>query len=68
MTFERCLNPDCHRPLKDPASRRRGYGRTCWEARQPQPIGAIIRNLPMLRRGKGEPIPGQDEIDFEETP
>lgn len=58
----RCLNPDCRRELTDPASRARGFGPRCWEKRQPQPVGAIIRRLPMLR-GRGEPNPDQLELE-----
>lgn len=64
MTYERCLNPSCRRELTDPASRRRGYGRKCWEARQPQPLGAILRQLPIARRAL-ERVPGQMELDLE---
>lgn len=64
MIHERCLNPACRRELTDPASRLRGFGPKCWRARQPQPIGAIIRNLPLLRRRGVGPIPGQQELDI----
>jgi hypothetical protein len=64
VTYERCLNPACRRELTDPASRLRGYGPKCWEARQPQPIGAILRQLPIARRAAGH-VPGQLALDLE---
>jgi hypothetical protein len=64
VIHERCLNPACRRELLDPESRLRGYGPRCWEARQPQPLGAIIRQLPIARRA-AEIVPGQMELDLD---
>lgn len=53
----------CHRPIAD-AKKYHGYGPRCWRAVQPQPLGAIIRALPIARRA-AEHVPGQLELDIE---
>lgn len=67
MIYERCLNPACRRELTDPESRARGFGPRCWEARRPKSLGTILRTLPIARRA-AEHVPGQQEIELEETP
>lgn len=62
--YERCLNPDCRRQLTDPASKRRGYGRKCWDDRHPRPGGTITRHLSIARRA-AEVVDGQLAFDEE---
>lgn len=62
---KRCLNPDCRRELTDPVSKRRGYGRKCWEDRRPQLAGTITRQLSIARRA-AEVVDGQ--LAFDEEP
>jgi uncharacterized protein DUF6011 len=61
---KRCLNPDCRRELTDPVSKRRGYGRKCWEDRRPQLIHAFGRQLSIARRA-AEVVEGQLELDLD---
>ena len=63
MATTRCLA--CHRPITDP-KRYGGFGPKCWQARQPQPLGAILRQLPIARRA-AEHVPGQLAFDEEVT-
>lgn len=68
MTFERCLNPDCRRPLKDPASRRRGFGRKCWEDRLAAARETAGRvHVANVNRRWDSAMPGQEELQLEET-
>jgi hypothetical protein len=63
---ERCLNPGCRRELTDPVSKRRGYGRKCWEDRRPRLLSAVVRQSPISRRS-AEVVDGQLAFDEEDS-
>jgi GNAT superfamily N-acetyltransferase len=67
VIHEHCLNPDCQRPLSDPASRRRGFGRKCWEDRLAAARETAVRiYVANVNRRWAVEMPGQEEHQIEE--